>query len=82
MEDQVAALKQSCNGYLGQLGRRYKELEHLLMDQRNRDLVLKKHDQLKSSITLYEGKYEEYVSLLIGDAETDANKAFASQKLN
>ncbi|XP_063962490.1 uncharacterized protein LOC135155922 [Lytechinus pictus] len=80
--DQVAALKQSCNGYLGQLGRRYKELEQLMLDRMNRDQVKTKYCQLIDLFSSYEGKFGEYVSLLSGKAESDANVVFNSQKLN
>ena len=81
MEEQNA-LKQSCNGYLGQLGRRYKELEELLIDQRNREQVIKKREQLKSLFSIYELKHQEYVSLLTGEAKDEANNSFASHKMN
>jgi len=81
MEDQ-AALKKSCNGYLGDLGRRYKQLEQLLLDRDNYSVVVKRYDQLKGVFSLYEEQYMEYVTTLDGDIKTDASKVFASQQQN
>ncbi|XP_071479017.1 uncharacterized protein [Diadema antillarum] len=80
--EQVTALKRSCIGHLGNLTRRYKELEQLFVNYENQDAVQHKYDQLKGMFLLYENKYHQYIALLSGDELQDAMQQFESYRLN
>ncbi|XP_041484654.1 uncharacterized protein LOC121431209 [Lytechinus variegatus] len=79
-----AELKQSCIGYQGNLARRYKELENLLVDNKNIEAVKVKTDQLHNVFQLYEAKFKEYIAS-INDEPSDTEDAlqqFNSAKQN
>ena len=80
MEDQlqsevnVDSLKKSCTGYLGRLGRCYKEIELLLPDTSNYSEVLKKYGELENIFQIYRTKFDEYLSMLKEEGAITAEK--------
>ena len=49
-------LRRSCQGYIGSLARKYKEIETLMLDKGNIDIVQTKCSQLNATFALYEHK--------------------------
>lgn len=79
MEIEITWLRKSCVGYVGRLGRCYKELEVLLADTTNYDLVVKKYEQLKGVFQAYEVKIAEYHEKLSG---TEKESAMAQNEVS
>ena len=82
LTEDLYVLKGSCRGYVGRLGRQYKEIEVLLADTRNHEVVIKKFDVLKQLFSAYESKFDEYYSLLEGAAAKEACDKFNTQEAN
>ncbi|KAJ8044806.1 hypothetical protein HOLleu_07663 [Holothuria leucospilota] len=71
-DEDIAALKKSCNGYLGVMSRYYKEQEVLFTDHKNYGEVLKKNSELQGIFGSYESKYTIYMSKLPEKEAKDA----------
>ena len=50
-----------CYGYIGQLRKKTKELEELLLDYENRDQVLHKNSRLLDTYKMFQGKVSECI---------------------
>ncbi|KAJ8023743.1 hypothetical protein HOLleu_36273 [Holothuria leucospilota] len=80
--EELSTLKASCRGYLGRLGRQYKEIEVLLSDVTNYEVVVRKVEILEQIFDSYESKFNEYYSFLEGPAAEDACEKFNAQETN
>ena len=73
----VATLKSSCFGYIGQLNKKYREIEILLMDFSNAEAVATKSRRLSEVFELFEKKVVEYC-----EATTESVPDFQSAEVN
>ena len=80
--EEVSTLKASCRGYVGRLGRQYKEIEVLLSDVANYEVVVRKVEILEQIFNSYESKFNKYYSFLEGSAAEDACEKFNAQDTN
>ena len=73
----VATLKSSCFGYIGQLNKKYREIEILLMDYSNAEAVTTKNRRLSEVFELFERKVVEYC-----EATSESVPDFQSAEVN
>ncbi|PIK41945.1 hypothetical protein BSL78_21208 [Apostichopus japonicus] len=80
--DDAATLKRSCSGYVGRLGRHYKELEILLATYSNHEEVNAQNESLKGLFCKYEARFNEYLSTLEGSDVQAASDQFELNQNN
>ena len=80
--DTREALRRSCQGYISNLSKKYKEIETLMIDTAHTDQVQRKHKQLEGTFLLYERKFTDYCKTLNEDNKDVANQQFESHLAN
>ncbi|XP_030828101.1 uncharacterized protein LOC115919169 [Strongylocentrotus purpuratus] len=80
--DEVTALKRSCQGYVGNLAKQYKELEVMMSSYDNLNAARRKYGQLKGTFLLYQHKYSEYYKRLSKDDKATSKEQFESHESN
>ena len=78
--DEVPTVKRSCQGYIGNLAKQYKELEVMTSSYNNLNAARRKYGQLKGTYLLYQHKFSEYYKRLSKDDRAASKEQFESHE--